>query len=159
MAKRAQLLWLAAIACFAACGGGGGGGGNSAPSPPPTSTPVASAGATVLPQSSPSPAPSATPQLTAIPQALSLDGIGAGFAADVTIGEAGFSGTFDESDTCAGVAVVAAQSTHGPAAVFVVTGVAAGTCTATFTGVASTTIVVPIVVTQSAVQIDSRKRG
>jgi hypothetical protein len=146
--RSARALLAATLLCAAACGGGGGGGGGGAAAPP--------AAVPSTPASSPAASPSPQSPLTAAPQSVSLNGIGATHAATLTIAEAGYSGSFSESDTCAGIAVLATQSAHGPSATFLVTGVSAAVCAATFANAASQTIVVPVTVTQTGIVIDSR---
>ncbi len=67
------------------------------------------------------------------PSTLALLGTGASNALTATLSETAYTGTFTESDTCAGVATVTTPSALGPTETYTVTASAAGSCTATFT--------------------------
>ncbi len=86
------------------------------------------------PSPSPSPSPSSPPAPMGIaPSTLALTGTGASNAQTLVVTETGYTGSFTESDTCSTIATVTPSSGTGPSFTFTVTGVAAGTCSATFT--------------------------
>lgn len=123
---------LAAFVCaatLAACGGGGGGGGSG------PGTPAA-----------PTPTPGV---LSVAPTSLSIVGVGAGDALTINVVEGAYSNPFTESDTCAGIATVSTTSAVGPSATYTVTGVAVGSCSATFTDTKNQSLNVPLTVTAS----------
>ncbi len=110
---------------------------------------------------SPTPTPAATPApngLGATPATVALYGLGSGNAATITVAETSYSGTFGESDTCAGIATVASATPLGPSAAFTVSGVAAGSCTATFSDTFRQTVAVSIGVTTSGFGVQSHAR-
>ena len=120
---------------------------------------------TPTPAATPSPTPTPTPMtapapngLGAAPAALALYGIGSGNAATITVAETSYNGTFGESDTCAGSATVVSATPLGPSAVFTVTGVAAGSCSATFSDTFGQTVAVSIGVTTSGFGVRSHAR-
>ncbi len=91
------------------------------PSPSPSASP------------SPSPSPTPTPNPMGIaPSTLALTGTGASNAQTLVVTETGYTGSFTESDTCSTIATVTPSSGTGPSFTFTVTGLAAGTCSATF---------------------------
>ncbi|MDH2908891.1 MAG: hypothetical protein PXZ07_02115 [Candidatus Eremiobacteraeota bacterium] len=95
------------------------------PSPSPTTAPT--------PTPVPTPTPTPTPNPLAVaPSSLALTGTGASNAQTLVVTETGYTGTFTESDTCSTIATVTPSSGAGPSFTFTVTGVNAGTCTATF---------------------------
>ncbi len=83
------------------------------------------------PSASPSPSPTPNPMGIA-PSTLALTGTGASNAQTLVVTETGYTGSFTESDTCSTIATVTPSSGTGPSFTFTVTGVAAGTCSATF---------------------------
>jgi hypothetical protein len=84
--------------------------------------------------------------ITATPSWLSFNETGPGAAQTVTLTQAGYSGSFTESDDCSGIATVIARY-GGGAAAYAVTPVAAGSCSATFAGGYDVSVSVPIAVT------------
>jgi hypothetical protein len=68
------------------------------------------------------------------PDALAFTALGSGAAQDASVSQAGYDGSFSESDTCAGKATFVRTSESAGNATYSVTPVAAGSCTATFTG-------------------------
>jgi hypothetical protein len=70
--------------------------------------------------------------LSVNPPSLAVDGTGAANAQTLLVQETGYSGTFSETDTCAGIAVLAPGNGAGPSTSETVTGVGAGQCSATF---------------------------
>ena len=85
------------------------------------------------PSASPSPSPTPTPNPMGIaPSTLALTGTGASNAQTLVVTETGYTGSFTESDTCSTIATVTPSSGTGPSFTFTVTGLAAGTCSATF---------------------------
>jgi hypothetical protein len=68
------------------------------------------------------------------PASMSFTATGSGAAKNASVTQTNFTGSFGESDTCASVATVAASSNADGQAEYRVTPLAAGTCTATFTG-------------------------
>jgi hypothetical protein len=77
---------------------------------------------------------------------LNINGVGAANAASLTASESQYTGTLTESDTCSQIAAVTPHSELGPSLGMTVTGVSAGTCTATVSDAnghsASATVVV-----------------
>ncbi|MGC8485710.1 MAG: hypothetical protein ACP5O6_08775, partial [Candidatus Baltobacteraceae bacterium] len=67
--------------------------------------------------------------------------------------ETGYTGTFTESDTCSTIATVTPSSGTGPSFTFTVTGVNAGTCTATFADTNGQQVTANIGVTTTGVVI------
>lgn len=86
----------------------------------------------------PTPSPTAPPAgvLSVNPSNVAIDGTGSANAQTVLVQEVGYTGGFNESDTCAPssgtIATIGSNGASGPSATFTATGVAAGTCTATF---------------------------
>ncbi len=117
-----------------------------------TPTALASATPTALASATPTAPPSGV--LSVNPIALSINGIGAAQSVDVQ--EIGYSGAFNESDTCAGVATVAPSLGGGPSATFTVTSSAAGTCSATFTDATSQHLAVAITVTTTGFTVNDQ---
>ena len=120
---------VVALAALAACGGGGGGsapssGGSGSGS---TATPTPAASASPTPSGAPSPG-----TLSASPSPLNLTAVGQTLTFAAL--DPNFSGTFAQTNTCAGVATVAPASAVGSGSVtFSVTSLAAGTCDVTVT--------------------------
>jgi hypothetical protein len=96
----------------------------------------------------PPPAP-----LSVAPSNVQLNGTGAANALSISIQEPGYAGTFGEKDTCGNVAAVVTANPAGPAATYTVTGVAAGSCIATFTDSVGQSKSVPITVTTSGFNV------
>jgi hypothetical protein len=129
------------------------------PTPTPASTPV---GATPTPAPTATPTPTPTPTPTATPTpgpapvvpnpaSLGLTGLGASFSGSVSATEAGYGGTFSETDSCAGIATVATASPT-----FTVTPVAVGTCSITILDSAQHTVAVPVSVTTSGLVVQKK---
>ena len=96
--------------------------------------------------------PGPTP-LTVTPTTLSLYGTGAANAQSFVVSESGYTRTLTESDTCTPssgqIATVSPAGGSGPSLTVTVTGVAAGSCSATFTDAYGSTASVAITVTTS----------
>jgi hypothetical protein len=69
-----------------------------------------------------------------VPNSLSFTATGSSHAKSVAVSQSRYTGTFAQSDTCAGIALLAPTSNTGGKAAYTVTPVGAGTCAATFTG-------------------------
>lgn len=113
------------------------------------------------PSPSPSPSPAPTPPgvLGLSPSSLSLYGVGAGNAKQSVLQETGYTGTFGEMDTCApSIATIASSSSTGPTSTITVTGVASGTCTATYSDSFGQTAILTVNVTVSGFTISTRVR-
>jgi hypothetical protein len=95
--------------------------------------------------------------LTAGPNPTDVYGLGSSYAKPITVTETGYSGNFGESDSCSGVATVTTSSSHGPTATYTVTGVAAGTCQATFADSNSQQTVVNIAVSTNGIIINGAR--
>jgi hypothetical protein len=65
--------------------------------------------------------------------------------------ESGYSGTFSEGDTCAGIATIATASPK-----FTVTPVAVGTCTITVLDISQRTVAVGVTVTTSGLVVQKK---
>jgi len=89
------------------------------------------------------------------PTALPVYGLGASNAATILAQETGDTGAFSQTNTCASIATIAPASSAGPSVTFTVTGVAAGTCTATFADTHNQTAAVTITVTTTGFTIQS----
>lgn len=70
--------------------------------------------------------------LSVTPNSVQILGTGSSSQQAIAVQEAGYTGTFSESDTCSGIATIASASTSGSIALYTATGVAAGSCNATF---------------------------
>jgi hypothetical protein len=90
-------------------------------------TPPAGTGGGPLPSATPTPAPTPPGTLAVNPKSLSFVGTGATLATTFTASETGYTGAFTESDTCSGIATVAA----GAAGSYTITPSGAGSCTVT----------------------------
>ena len=86
---------------------------------------------------------------------MNVNALGSAGASTVTIAEAGYIGAFTESDTCAGISTLTTASAIGPSSTFIISGVATGTCAATFADANRQTVVVAVVVTTTGVRITS----
>jgi hypothetical protein len=95
--------------------------------------------------------------LTAGPNPTDVYGLGASFAKPITVTETGYSGSFGEQDTCSGIATVTTSNAHGPTSTYTVTGVAGGSCSATFADSNSQTANVNIVVTTNGIIINGAR--
>jgi hypothetical protein len=96
--------------------------------------------------------------LSVSPGSLSVDGTGAVNAQTLLVQETGYSGTFFENDDCAGIATIAPPGGSGPSLSETVTGVTAGTCTATFTDSFAQVQHASITVTTGGFTIQGRTR-
>ncbi|HEY0380818.1 MAG TPA: hypothetical protein VGC72_01225 [Candidatus Elarobacter sp.] len=125
------------------------------PTPTPTATPTATPTPTPTPTASPTPVPGA---MSVVPNSVAINQSGG--AQDVHVLEAGYTGPFFESDTCAGKATVSSSAAGGPDATYTVTGISAVTCDATFTDnhVPAQSTTLHIVVTTSGFTISGHKR-
>jgi hypothetical protein len=120
----------------------------ASPGGSPSSSPTSSSTAT------PTPPPPGT--MSANPTSLSINGTGAGYAQSVYIQEAGYTGAFNENDTCTSIASVTPNTGAGPAATFTVTPSGAGTCAAKFADTNGRTISVAITVTTTGFTVQTR---
>ena len=101
------------------------------------------------------------------PSSLQFDATGSDAAQKVAVSQSGFSGGFEETDTCSGIATIDAISNAKGHAKYRVTPVAKGTCTATFhgghkeTAPLSVTVAPPgnVVVTPSSLSFDTVGSG
>jgi hypothetical protein len=119
---------------------------------------------TTVPSLGPIPTPTPTPfvvpaALIVSPTSLPISGTGIGNAGSATVQESGYGGTFSEHDTCTGIATVTTSSASGPSATFTVTGVAAGSCSATFSDSNSQQVSTSIAVTTNGFGVDAHARG
>ncbi len=92
------------------------------------------------------------------PTSVSLVGLGSTYALQFVAGETGYTGVFTESDTCSGIATVTTPSAKGPSATYTVTGVAAGTCTATIKDSFGQSVAEAMSVTTGTIIIQRRNR-
>jgi hypothetical protein len=113
------------------------------PTPTPTATPL---GATPTPTPSPTPAP-----VVPVPTAIAFTGLGAANAQSVSVTESGYSGTFSEADSCAGIATIATASPK-----FTVTPIAVGTCSITISDTAQHSVAVAVTVTTSGLVVQKK---
>jgi hypothetical protein len=84
-------------------------------------------------------------------------GVGAANAKAITVQETGYTGAFGEQDTCSGIATVSSSNAKGPTASYTVTGVAAGSCSATFADASNQTASVNITVTTNGFVINGAR--
>jgi hypothetical protein len=70
--------------------------------------------------------------LSVNPTTVNVLGTGAANAQGISVKETGYTGSFSETDTCSGIATVTTASASGPSASYTTTGVAVGSCSATF---------------------------
>jgi hypothetical protein len=103
-------------------------------------------GGSVIPL--PPPAP-----LSVAPSNVQLYGTGAANALSISVQESGYAGTFGEKDTCSNVAALVTANPAGPTAAYTVTGMAAGSCSATFTDSVGQSKSVSITVTTSGFNV------
>ncbi|MDB5091936.1 MAG: hypothetical protein JWO85_37 [Candidatus Eremiobacteraeota bacterium] len=127
------------------------------PTPSPPATPVVTATPTATPSATPTATPTATPSGAAVvpaPSALAFTGLGAALAQGLSVAQAGFVGSFSQTNTCAGVASVSAQP---PSPTFTITPIATGTCSITITGGSNQSVDVPVTVTTSGLVVSGRR--
>lgn len=86
------------------------------------------------------------------PSSFSFLAIGSSYAQNLNVSQTNFTGTYGESDTCAGIVTVNATSNSGGAAVYKVTPTGVGTCQIIITGGGKTAIV-GVTVTSTSVGI------
>jgi hypothetical protein len=96
--------------------------------------------------------------LTVQPNPVNVYGTGSANAKTITVDETSYPGTFTESDNCAGKATISPASANGPHATFTVTGVAAGTCVATFTDAFNQQTTTQVIVTTNGFIINGKIR-
>lgn len=116
---------------------------SSSPSTNPSPTPTAPT--TPTPPPTPTPTPPPPGVLSANPSSLAFFAVA---TQSVLVQETNFSGTLRETNTCSGIATIAPSSSTSPYTA-VVTPVAAGTCTITFTDGTQTAPVSVTVTAQS----------
>jgi outer membrane biosynthesis protein TonB len=134
------------------------------PTPTPTATPAPTATPTPTPSATPTPtatpAPTATPTPTPTPTpvpvvpaptSLAFTALGASNAQNVSVSESGYGGTFSETDSCAGIATIAAASPT-----FTVTPIAVGTCSITIFDISQRMVTVPVTVTTSGLVVQKK---
>jgi hypothetical protein len=108
------------------------------PSPSPTASPTPSPSPAPVPTPSPTPTPTPPPPgvLAVNPTSVQIYNLGASYAQNISVQEPTYTGAFSESDTCnpgsGQIATIASGNPNGPTATFVATGIASGTCNATF---------------------------
>jgi hypothetical protein len=95
--------------------------------------------------------------VTANPTSVNLNGTGSANQGTTVISQAGFTGSFTESDTCSAYATVTPTSGASPLNVTVV-GTNAGTCSATFTAGGGQSVNVPITVTVTNYTVNGKRR-
>ncbi len=114
----------------------------------PGSTPI------VVPAASPSSAPPSV--LTVSPNPINVTGTGPSSTTSISVQQTGYSGAFTESDTCSGIATISPpSSSNGPTATYTAVGVAAGTCSASFTDTLGQKASTSVVVTTGGISISS----
>jgi hypothetical protein len=134
--------------------------------PPPTAVPTAVPTATPA-GATPTPVPTATPVVTATPTAtpsgaavvpapsvLTFTGVGAAYAQGLSVAQAGYPGSFTQTNTCAGVASVSGSP---PSPTFTITPIATGTCNLTITGGSNQSVIIPVTVTTSGLVVSGRR--
>jgi hypothetical protein len=132
------------------------------PTPKPTATPTPKPTATPTPTPSPTPTPTptATPGagvLFVSPANLSVLGLGASYALTASVDEAGYDFAFTVTQTaCSGVATIGPTAGLGPTLGLTVTGIAAGTCTATIQDDHGQQVPLGISVTTSSIGVNAR---
>lgn len=125
---------------------------SSAPSPTPSPVPSPSPTATPspVPTATPSPAPTPAGPISLSPNSVSLLGLGSSNAQTVTASETGYTGAFSSTGTaCSGIATVAVSGST-----LTVTGIAAGTCSATISDPFNQTKSLSITVTTSGLSVN-----
>jgi hypothetical protein len=125
------------------------------PTPDPTATPTATPVATATPTPTPTPTPAAA--VVPNPAAVALTGIGPSYTLGVNVTQAGYAGSFSQTNTCAGVATVAPAVTQPASPTFSLTPLATGTCALTVTGGSNQSVVVPVTVTSSGLVVSGRR--
>ncbi len=146
------LAILLSAAFLAACSGGGTTNIYQLPSPTPSGVPTSSSSA--LPTATPTAPPAGV--LSVNPSALGINGLGAASSQNIEVQEIGYTGGFNETDSCAGIATVTPATGSGPSATFTATPSAAGTCTATFTDSNNQHVAVAITVTTTGFTVNTR---
>jgi hypothetical protein len=114
-----------------------------------------------VPLAGPSPLPTATtePALTVSPSSVQILNTGSNSVQTISVKESGYTGTFNESDTCNGVATITTTNATGPATTYDAVGLAPGFCTATFSDSGGRKQSVAITVTTSGFGIQLRRYG
>jgi hypothetical protein len=79
------------------------------------------------------------------------------FAQGVDVTQAGYAGTFSQTNTCAGIASVAPIVGQPASPTFTITPIATGTCSVTVTGGSSQSVIVPVSVTTDGLVISGRR--
>lgn len=92
------------------------------------------------------------------PTTVNVYGLGASNAATILAQETGDTGAFSQTNTCSTIATIAPASSNGPSVTFTVTGIAAGTCSATFADTHNQTAAVTITVTATGFTIQSHAK-
>jgi len=151
---------LAGIVVFISGCGGGGSSPSTASSPTPTVTPTPGLTPTPSPTPTvlitPSPSPTAVPAgVISAPQMIAI-GDGNSTATTIPVAELGYTGMFTATSTCAGIASVQKTSGPGSLASFTVVQVAAGVCAVTITDNRGGSVVVSVVSTTNAIQLQSK---
>ena len=96
------------------------------------------------------------PPITA-PSAVTLTGLGANYAQGLNVAQAGYAGSFSQTNTCSGVASVAPIAVQSASPTFTITPIATGTCSITITGGSSQSVIVPVTVTTSGLVVSGRR--
>ncbi len=89
------------------------------------------------------------------PTSVEIYGTGQSNAAQITVQEIGYAGSFSQTNTCSSIATITPASTAGPTAIFTAVGESAGTCTATFSDSKEQDVTISITVTTSGFVIQS----
>lgn len=85
---------------------------------------------------------------------LSIVGTGATFAQTFHVTESGYAGTFTETDTCSGIATLAPPAGgSGPDLAVTATGIAAGSCSATYGDANTQSVTIDITVTTGSITV------
>jgi hypothetical protein len=122
--------------------------------PTPTPTPVNA------PTNAPTQTPTAPPPgvFSVNPATVNVIGTGAANEQTILVQETGDVSAFSQtSASCAGIATITPASSAGPTVSFTVVGVAAGTCSATFSDTHGQSALVSIIVTTSGFTVQSKQ--
>ncbi len=98
---------------------------------------------------------SSTPSggISTSPSSFNFLAIGPAYAQNLGVSQAGYAGTYGESDTCSGIVTVSVTSNSGGVAVYEVTPTGAGSCQITITGGSGETAIVGVTVTSTSVVV------
>ncbi len=96
--------------------------------------------------------------LVVTPSQLVFTNIGGSAVQSLAVSQTGFTGTFTQSSTCAGIADVAPSFNQRGSATYVVTPIGGGVCKITFTGGGAATFLVSVSVTSTTFGINAEPR-